>query len=110
MSRVFNDYHRIYIPINIRRVHWTQMVLHLDTIKIVYYDSIDFCHADTFCNAMMQYLKDLAEQNGHDSFVVDEFEIVKVQSCPKQGNGHDCGIFVLINTYLLVYSLPLRYG
>jgi Ulp1 family protease len=34
--------------------------------------------------------------------------VKRVEDCPRQGNGTDCGVFVCVNMLCAVFDLPLR--
>lgn len=100
----------IYIPLNITNTHWALLVACLGIKGIFYYDSLTTSTLpNKYQKALLQFLKDFYNDNNM------EFDESKWNfhnfgtSIPQQTNGDDCGVFTLINTYLLVNNLPLAY-
>ena len=95
-SDMIKDTKKIFIPINISRLHWALVVIFFETKNINYYDSLRQ-DGRKFVEATIQFLIELFENNVTYSFDVNEWEVnFNPRGTPIQWNGTDCGAFVCL--------------
>ncbi|OQS00336.1 SUMO protease [Thraustotheca clavata] len=84
---------KIFIPVNIRNVHWCLAVIFMSEKRIQYFDSMN--GAGTEClNILLRYLGDEHQHKKNEPFDPSEWVLVESQpDTPQQGNSHDCGMF-----------------
>jgi sentrin-specific protease 1 len=108
---------KIYFPLNIDRVHWVMIVAYMQQKKIIYYDSlrsnneiINNDDKDFIRNtkAILQYFVDQTKDT-IDEVKKSEWKIIFDNNSPRQGNGHDCGVFTILVADYLSDDLPLTF-
>ncbi len=88
----------VLIPINYHNGHWT----------LAYYDSMNTTHtADDYLNIIQLYLLEEAPNVTHTTFDPTEWTFHH-PPVPQQTNCHDCGIYLLLYSYLTVHNLPIE--
>lgn len=103
------DLDKLFIPINIRNVHWTLCVVYIQFRIIRYFDSSGGS-GRTYMNIIMQYLSDEARVRNL-TFTASEWQLEDMLNhIPQQENGYDCGLFVIVNADYLSDDLPLDYS
>jgi len=101
---------KIFVPINIGNNHWVLSVIYIQSKKIVFYDSFHN-NGEKFNANLFRWLQDehLAKKgmpmDTEGWTFVDETPI----DAPRQLNGSDCGVFVVIACDFLLEDLPLAY-
>ncbi len=80
---------KLFIPVNVDRVHWTLLVVTFgDEPAMEYFDSLNKS-GNQIMSAVQRFLSEMAQN--------DIFDIVthKKTKMPRQENGCDCGMFVI---------------
>jgi hypothetical protein len=90
------DCDKIIVPVNQCNVHWVVAVINLEEKRFEYYDSLN--GEDSEClNYLAQYLVDeFKNKRSEDRKDILEWPKVYPKSIPKQVNGYDCGVFLLL--------------
>lgn len=96
----------LFIPVNVGGNHWTLVVVRLQEGRIEYYDSLSG-KGQIFMNAVMLFLKD-AHMKLEGSDIGADWETQFVQG-PTQRDGHNCGVFTLMNMLHLSQDQALDY-
>lgn len=82
----------LYIPVNMKGIHWLFVVINNKTKEIEYYDSL----GDTSAKHVGNVLNGLVQlETGQEYYL-------NVKQFPKQTNGFDCGVFMLQGIKLLL--------
>ena len=95
---------KVFIPVNLRNLHWALVFISLPTQEIQYIDSLGSAGAEILKNIKV-WLRD--EAYSKQGMQLSDFAI-KVQRCPLQHNNYDCGVFTLAFVDLLSNDLPLH--
>jgi len=104
----------LYIPINRDNEHWLFIQIHFPTRSIYLYDSLGQNNDNlVYLHAALQYLH--AEHRRRNPESSESFNDWSrnwttsdlSHSSPKQRNGYDCGIFMLISMALCVQGITL---
>jgi sentrin-specific protease 1 len=101
---------RIFIPVNTNNNHWALIVLHMHRKEMRYYDSMTGSHGrgHHVKDMLKRWMVDEAEaKKGTSDFVEADKWDIKFETCPKQTNGRDCGVFTIMYADFLVDHLPL---
>jgi sentrin-specific protease 1 len=107
---------KVFVPINIGNYHWILAVIDIDARTIKCYDS-SYSAGATGIDKSMYYLEHL-KRYLHDEWVdkkldgpVPEWRLIdgSTEPTPQQGNGCDCGVFVLHIIELLTQDLPVAF-
>ena len=90
------DCDKIIVPVNQCNVHWVVAVINLEEKKFEYYDSLN--GEDSEClKYLAQYLVDeFKNKRSEDREDILQWPKVYPKSIPKQVNGYDCGVFLLL--------------
>ncbi|OQR97074.1 SUMO protease [Achlya hypogyna] len=100
---------KIFIPVNIRNVHWCLAVIFMTEKRIQYYDSMN--GAGTEClNVLLRYLGDEHQHKKGAPFDASGWELLPSQpDTPQQGNSHDCGMFTCMFADYLAQNKELTF-
>jgi len=102
---------RIYCPINIRRSHWTLLVIFVQEKKIRYYDSLGNYKNSfvRYSTAARNYMRDkhLELQRPFDA---NQWQLSNTVNVPRQVNGIDCGVFTIMYMDFLMDRLPIIFS
>ena len=96
------DYRRLLVPVNHNNVHWFLLEADMSCRLVRVYDSLgaDGCEHSRYTEALCRFLHDKETEAGRPAggpwLVVD-----CALGSPRQINGYDCGIFTILNGYLL---------
>lgn len=105
---------KIYFPLNIDKVHWVMIVAYMQQKEIIYYDSLrsrneGMNKADEYftnnTKAILRYFVDQTNNKVNPK----EWKIIFDNNSPRQGNGHDCGVFTILIADYLSDDLPLTF-
>jgi len=105
------SYSNVLLPYNISNTHWLLLVM--DPIKknIAILDSLNYHHESNaltnFRFAIISFLKRCSEILDY-SFIGEEWTWSTI-NCPKQVNGHDCGVYVITAMLFICDNLALTY-
>ena len=103
---------KIFIPINIKNVHWAMIVISFIAKEICYVDSYAPFPGgnknDDRLKIALQFLKDWAAKK-NISFNSKEWKL-KIPEVPQQSNGFDCGMFTIYCARYLSEDLPPYYN
>jgi SAM-dependent methyltransferase/predicted O-methyltransferase YrrM len=103
------NYDKLYFPINIDQIHWVLAVIHLqDEKRIEYYDSLGGENANTYLKILKQWLND-EFQNRMPRIPIPLFQEVVPDNIPRQSDGYNCGVFVIMYMDFLSDNLPFKY-
>jgi sentrin-specific protease 1 len=105
---------KIYFPLNIDKLHWVMIVAYMQQKKIIYYDSLrsnneiinkkdEYFINNT--NAILRYFVDQTNNKVDPS----DWTVIFDNNSPRQGNGHDCGVFTILVADYLSDDLPLTF-
>ena len=101
---------RLYCPINVDNFHWTLLVIFFQRKIIYYFDSMGNTSAERYLRGALRFLGDISKGAGK-AFDVDEWTLVKSSTnYPQQGNGYDCGVFVIMYADYLSDNLPFNFS
>lgn len=105
--------HEIFIPHNVNGSHWILFVINLPDNQISVLDSYhrgaDYKH---IAKALLVWLQEDVRNKyrSNQSFSTNEWKIELCTCIPKQLNGVDCGVFVLMYADFLSDDLPLQFN
>jgi sentrin-specific protease 1 len=102
----FFELDKIFIPINISNTHWVLVVIQVQLKRISFYDSGGGCGL-RFMKNIRKWIEDVAVQFCKE-INISEWKMVNEIS-PKQTNGFDCGMFVIMVADYISDGLPLKY-
>lgn len=106
-SSVFN-LDLLLFPANINNAHWTLAVIDLKKQEFVYYDSMGGRRPD-----ILEHLAHWLEDESRDKRGVEidcsKWRRVFPKDIPRQANGFDCGLFVLMYADRLGMGLPFEF-
>ena len=101
-GRPILDFRRLLVPVNHENVHWFLLEADMSSRTVKVYDSLgeDGCGHSRYTEALCRFLHDKETEAGRPAdgpwLVVD-----CASGSPRQNNGYDCGIFTILNGYLL---------
>ena len=101
-GRPILDFWRLLVPVNHENVHWFLLEADMSSRTVKVYDSLgeDGCGHGRYTEALCCFLHDKEREAGRPAdgpwLVVD-----CASGSPRQENGYDCGIFTILNGYLL---------
>ena len=100
----------VFFPLHLG-AHWTLLVVDFRTRSIRYYDSMHSRRGLYYLRRLLGWLvkEHKAKKKNYD-FDKDSFSLVVVESCPKQNNGFDCGVFMLQFAEHLSRDAPLAFS
>jgi len=88
------DLDKFLIPVHIGNTHWCAGVINFKKKRFEYYDSLGGRN-EKFFKFSRRYLFDESRDKKGVDFCLDEFEDFCPEDAPQQGNGSDCGVFML---------------
>ena len=97
----------ILIPINYHNQHWTLAVIYPTKKEVVYLDSLSNSNhkADSYLHIIQRYLQEEASAT-HTVFSPSEW-LFHSPTVPRQINGYDCGIYLLLFAHLSILKIPI---
>jgi sentrin-specific protease 1 len=103
-------YDKVFFPVNIGNSHWCLAVIHMQTKKIQYFDSLVGTGRE-YLPHLRRYLQDEHQDKKKAALDLSGWELVYSdrQVVPQQANGADCGCFASAFAYLLSEGLPIKY-
>ena len=106
-TKRFNPFEldKLFIPIH-QPGHWTLLVVYFKKKLVHYYDSMGG-DGRLYRDAILRWLGDEAEKR-----YITDFEkwATSAESSPRQSNGSDCGVFLLMSADYLSDDIPLTFG
>ncbi|KAF0687972.1 Aste57867_20353 [Aphanomyces stellatus] len=101
---------KIFVPVNVRNVHWCLAVIFMQEKRIQYFDSM--MGAGTEClKVLLKYLHDEMQHKKSTEFDATGWELVATtENTPQQGNSHDCGVFTCMFADYLSRDEPLSFS
>ncbi len=98
----------LFIPIHVG-THWILAVVYMEDMKMVLYDSLEpsINKFKVIVERMLDVLTLVAAANKNSSFNRSLWSC-EVADCPKQDNGHDCGVFCIVFMILLTDQVDLN--
>ena len=101
----------LFFPVNVNRVHWVLVSVHLPTHTIRSYDSWNDPEHDNHLESVFRYLQD--EHMERKGFPLSDRATWTFIPCtadtPQQDNSNDCGVFVCAFIDLLMQDEELRF-
>jgi len=88
------DLDKFLIPVHITNTHWCAGVINFKKKRIEYYDSLGRGN-EKFFKFFRRYLLDECRDKKGMEFCLDGFQDFFPRDAPQQGNGSDCGVFML---------------
>jgi Ulp1 family protease len=99
--------------VNIENTHWTLVVIYVQEKRIQYYDSYG-SPGTNYLNAVLRYVGDTARKLRNTDFRKSEWVTIpgniSIKETPRQYNGYDCGVFVIMYVDFLTDRLPLHFS
>jgi len=105
---IFQDFCKIYIPINVSNFHWFMIVLNMEKKHIMMFDSFSSVKDDYF-KTICRWLRDEGMTRGLSADHYEGWTDASPRDCPLQKNSYDCGIFALAAAEMSMMNLPLLY-
>ena len=102
-NRLFGVKDMVFFPLHVNKNHWALLVADLNKKVLRYYDSLS---TTPNVAAIRAHLQKVAEAEG---LTPPPFELV-IEKCPKQKNGFDCGVFLLMAARCISRGEPLNYS
>ncbi|CAK4099292.1 unnamed protein product [Aphanomyces euteiches] len=101
---------KIFVPVNVRNVHWCLAVIFMKEKRIQYFDSMN--GAGTQClEVLFKYLHDEMQNKKNTQFDETDWELVSsTEDTPQQNNAHDCGVFTCMFADYLSRDLALTFS
>jgi len=104
------DCEKIIIPVNQSNVHWVLAVIDLKNKRFEYFDSL-YGEDDACLDFLSQYLMDeFKNKRNEERPDILEWPKVYPKSIPKQVNGYDCGVFLILFADYLSKSAKLDFS
>ena len=104
------DCEKIIIPVNQSNVHWVLAVIDLKNKRFEYFDSL-YGEDDACLDFLSQYLMDeFKNKRNEERPDILEWPKVYQKSIPKQVNGYDCGVFLILFADYLSKSAKLDFS
>ncbi|ETW01166.1 hypothetical protein H310_06766 [Aphanomyces invadans] len=101
---------KIFVPVNIRNVHWCLAVIFMKEKRIQYYDSMAGVGIQCL-DVLFKYLHDESQHKKNTVFDSTGWELVATTNdTPQQGNSFDCGVFTCMFADFLSRDLPLTFS
>ena len=103
--------HKLFVPVNIGNYHWVLVVAFMEEKIIQFFDSTGL-NGEKYEMAFLRYLDDMHKEIHHQPLPMDQWTLhtqTKLDD-PKQPNGCDCGLFVLLTIYYLSLDYPLLFS
>eukprot|EP00924_Labyrinthula_sp_SR-Ha-C_P003326 augustus_masked-scaffold_15-processed-gene-6.49-mRNA-1 protein AED:0.24 eAED:0.25 QI:0/-1/0/1/-1/1/1/0/463 len=99
----------VFIPVNVHNTHWTLVVVDIENKNISYYDSMG-SQGEFAVDLIARYLQDESMDKLNKQLELSSWTLgAKGKSIPQQRNGFDCGVFVCIFSYYLVFEQELDF-
>jgi len=99
---------KIFVPVHLG-THWCLAVIDTVAKEICYYDSL-LGHNKHCLDCLRKYLSDEAKNKRNELLDLQLWQEVHKTDIPKQLNGYDCGMFMLLYIDRLVHELPLDFS
>lgn len=100
---------KIFFPVNIANNHWVLVVAHVMKKKVVFYDSFH-SSGKKYVDAVYRWLQDEHKAKKGTEMDCNGWEVIpRDDTVPRQLNGSDCGVFVVIASDFISDDLPLEY-
>ena len=114
-SRKPIEYRRIYVPINEDNFHWTGMIISPFSKKMRFYDSLATDRtsiqqkAKNYRRLLLGWMRRLAQDDVHlaEYYNEKDWTLSALRNGPKQRDGCNCGVFVLMAFDLHLDDLPM---
>lgn len=92
----------VYVPINVKNIHWIIAEIHIELKVVSVYDSLGEQH-DEHLGLIFKFLQDEYRMTYNSEMNLNEWSIVSygMEHIPKQTNGYDCGVFICMFLFLL---------
>ena len=91
----------VLIPINLLNSHWVFAVIRVQQRIVEYRDSMPGTHGQEVFNNLVRYMKDKCKKTSPWTFRDIS------ASVPRQNNGYDCGVYVLLYANCVAHGVPL---
>ena len=129
--QLFNSYRKLFFPINHSNLHWTLVEVNLEAKTITHFDSLPRVNGSAFINKnshpvtkIFKYLLRLAVKQKEERFLqttkewkfyyeTNEEDKSRIMD-PNieytwQGNGYDCGLYMVVTAEILHYQETFRH-
>jgi sentrin-specific protease 1 len=93
-------------PTNMTQEHWFLIVVFLKNKEILYYDSCGYDQS-AYLDYVEKSLVDEAKKRNRLDFTTASFKKSAYQQTPKQENGYDCGVFLIMMINFMIDKIPL---
>jgi len=96
-----------YWPLNFTNLHWALLVIFFQSKEIYYYDSLHM-NGMRFITAFKRWLQDESMNKRGIPLNINEWRVFhNPTDTPRQENGSDCGVFVIMGARAIAYNQPL---
>lgn len=104
-------HNKVFIPTNVRGVHWTMIVVNIQYKEIHYYDSMSG-EGKEYTDLVKRWLVQEAIRRKKTAFDITEWKVLsREKGVPQQfSNGTECGVFTMMCADFLTDDLPLVYN
>ncbi|ETV88061.1 hypothetical protein, variant 1 [Aphanomyces astaci] len=101
---------KIFVPVNIRNVHWCLAVIFMQEKRIQYFDSMAGTGSQCL-DVLLKYLHDESQHKKNTPFDATGWELVgTTDDTPQQDNSFDCGVFTCMFADYLSLDRPLTFS
>ena len=107
-----SDFDKVIIPINHFNVHWALAVFDMNKHCVTYYDSLHDTtpsfkeYSNLVIKRLSWWMHDEQQRVGG---VLRKWKH-EISRCPKQSNGHDCGVFVCLFLFHIIQNKKLHFS
>jgi len=103
---MIDTYHKLFFPMyNADIQHWSLVVVHIRKRQMFHLDSLGR-PGESYINKVKKFMVDLYDDLGLKNNTWMTFATT-ADLTPKQSNGNDCGVFLLLFAYCISFNIPL---
>ncbi|KAF7990543.1 hypothetical protein HCN44_000348 [Aphidius gifuensis] len=96
------------LPLCIRNIHWTLLVVDLRKSHIIDLDSKHSLPSNLIVQTIMSLVEMYIEKN-EDSTTIRNWKVFSSNKIPYQSDGDDCGVHVCLWAYIICHQIPLNF-
>ena len=97
---------KLFFPVNLGNYHWALAVVYMKEKCITYYDSLGY-DGTKYMDGLMKWIVDEAKKRRVE-IEEDKWSANRVDP-PKQTNGYDCGVFLIMYADFLSDDLRITF-
>lgn len=99
---------KIFIPLNIKNVHWTMIVVYIQLKEIHYYDSLNW-DGQVYLQHLLHWLKDESREKYNNEYIIEGWQLISNEGhVPQQNNSCDCGMFTILCADFVSDNIPFE--